>query len=283
MEKNIGLIPEALIDLALAEDLMSSGDITTDSLAEIDRSCLGIITAKESLIYVGTDLARHIFQRLDPDATVVKSVEQGSWYDPGTDLCVVSASVRGILTGERTVLNFLQRLCGIATYTRRFVDAVKGTGVRILDTRKTSPGMRMLEKYAVRMGGGVNHRFGLSDGILVKDNHITMAGSIAEAVKQVRTGKWHIKSIEVEVRNLNELDEAIGIGVDIVMLDNMDVEDMRTAIERAKGKAYVEISGGVTLDNVVEIASLKPDAISVGALTHSAPAVDISLDIDLQQ
>ncbi len=220
----------------------------------------------------GFDVAKWVFEELG-EVGFISLVKEGEWIKPGR-IAIIKGKARVLLTGERVALNFLQRLSGIATLTRRFVDRVKGTGVKILDTRKTTPGLRYLEKYAVRVGGGFNHRFGLFDAVLIKDNHIEIAGGVGNALKKVRG--------EIEVKNLDELREALDNGAERVLLDNMSIETLKKAVHIARGKAKVEVSGGVNLENVREIALTGCDYISVGMLTHSAKALDISLEITVK-
>jgi nicotinate-nucleotide pyrophosphorylase (carboxylating) len=220
-----------------------------------------------------------VFVSYDGDISFRDNVEDGGLVKSGDILTEISGKLGSILTAERVALNFLQRLCGIATLTRRYVDEVRGTGAKILDTRKTTPGLRMLEKYAVTIGGGFNHRFGLYDGILIKDNHIDAAGGISAAVDRISGGVPHTLKVEVEVKNLREVEEALSAGVDIIMLDNMGAGEMKEAVSLINGRVLIEASGNVTLSRVREIAETGVDIISVGALTHSAPASDISLRV----
>lgn len=268
-----------LIDLALAED-RGAGDWTTRWTVPARAEAEARIVAKASGVVAGTAIAEAVFLRLEPAASVHTVAADGSAVVAGDVVCDIRGPARAILTGERVALNFLQRLSGIATLTRRFVDAVGGTGVRILDTRKTTPGWRTLEKAAVRAGGGVNHRAGLYDMVLLKENHIAVAGGIAEAVRRVREHNRARLPIEVEVRDLDELAQAIDAGVERVLLDNMSLEIMRQAADRARLAAVpprLEASGNMTLDRVRAVAETGIDDISVGALTHSAVALDLSL------
>ena len=274
------LAPDAYRDLvsrALAEDL-GSGDVTTRAIVPPDQRAHATLLAKSPLVLSGLDVAVDVWRQLHPAVSVRPIHSDAEACEPGQPLARVEGPAAAILTGERTALNFLQHLSGIATLTRRFVDAAHGA-VSILDTRKTIPAMRVLEKYAVRCGGGVSHRAGLFDAVLIKDNHIRVAGSIAEAVRRVRAQGW-MDAIEVETENLSQVDDALHARAQIIMLDNMDDAMMRAAVRRIGGRAKVEISGRVTLDRVPALAALGADCLSVGALTHSAPAADISLEIE---
>lgn len=270
---------ETLIRTALEEDL-GSGDITTSCTVAPGASGKGCIVAKEPLVLAGIDIARQVFLTVDSGLEVTFSQSDGSRAMEGDTLLEMVGDLAAMLMAERTALNFLQRLSGIATLTRAFVDEVVGTSVRILDTRKTTPGYRFLEKAAVRTGGGYNHRFGLYDGILIKDNHIAAAGSIQQAVGAAKASNRHSLRVEVEVETLDQLAEAIAAGADAIMLDNMDLETMAEAVRLTSGKVALEASGGVTLENVREVAATGVDLISVGALTHSARAVDMSMEIE---
>ena len=270
---------EILIHAALEEDV-GSGDITTSCTVPPGAQGKGRIVAKESLVLAGIDVARQVFWAVNSELEVRLPLKDGSRANEGDLLLQVTGDLAPILTAERTALNFLQRLSGIATLTRAFVNKIEGTRARILDTRKTTPGYRLLEKAAVRAGGGNNHRFGLYDGVLIKDNHIAAAGSIQKAVQAAVVSRAHALRVEVEVETLEQLDEAIAAGAHVVMLDNMDLQTMAEAVRRTKGKIPLEASGGITLENVGEIAATGVDLISIGALTHSARAVDISLEIE---
>lgn len=269
---------EKLIRLALEEDI-GPGDVTTDTLIEPDRVERATIVAKESFVLAGLELAHEVFRSLDSAMSFDTSSDDGGSIESGDEILKVTGKLHALLTGERTALNFLQRLSGIATFTRKFVDRTRGTGVRITDTRKTTPGWRKLEKYAVRMGGARNHRFGLYDGILIKDNHIKACGGITEAVERVRKNQGQFLRVEVEVTDLKEVEEALKSGVDIIMLDNMDMNGIKKSIRVIGDRALVEVSGGVSLDSVAELAATGVDIISIGALTHSARAVDISMRV----
>ncbi len=269
---------EKLIRLALEEDI-GSGDVTTDALIEPDHVARAVIIAKESLVLAGLQVAREVFTTLDPAMSFDTTFQDGDRVESGDEMLTAWGRLQALLTGERTALNFLQRLSGIATLTRKYVDCVAGSNVRLIDTRKTTPGWRRLEKYAVRVGGAYNHRLGLYDGILIKDNHIVACGGIREAVARVRNSRPYLLRIEVEVSDLNQVKEALENGVDIIMLDNMDLSDVKRAVRLVDGRALVEVSGGVTLDTLPEVANVGVDVISIGALTHSARAVDISMRI----
>lgn len=263
----------------LEEDI-GFGDITTNSTIPADEQGVGLICAKEAGIICGLEVAAAVFRLLDASLVFRPLAADGDKVDKGTILAEVEGSVRSILSGERLALNLLQRLSGIATRTRQYVEAVAGTKARVVDTRKTTPGLRMLEKYAVRVGGGHNHRYALYDAVMIKDNHIKGAGGISRAVQAARAAIPHTMKIEVEVETLSQVQEALDAGADIIMLDNMPLERMREAVARIGGRAVVEASGGVTLENIGAIAATGVDVISVGALTHSVRALDISLDLN---
>jgi nicotinate-nucleotide pyrophosphorylase (carboxylating) len=278
------VVDEAAVRLirdALAEDV-GSGDATTNSTVPADRVSEARIVAKEVGVVAGLSVVEAVLRELDPEALVEPVVPDGGLVEPGQVVARVRARTRAILTGERTALNFLQRLSGVASETARFVEALEGTLTRLLDTRKTTPGMRRLEKQAVALGGGVNHRMGLWDMAMIKDNHIVAAGGIRSAVERVREAHPDLP-IEVEVADRAGLDEALDAGVDRVMLDNMLPEDMRQAVGVARAhpsRPEIEISGGVTLSSIEELAGLGADFVSVGAVTHSAPALDLSLELE---
>lgn len=267
-----------IIRRALEEDIRS-GDVTTSASLTGSETGLATALAKEDLVVAGMDVFREVFRLRDGGLLFETSLIDGAWAPRGTILATVSGSLASILTAERVALNLFQRMCGIATLTRQFVDAVAGTEAKILDTRKTMPGLRILDKYSVRAGGGRNHRYGLYDGLLIKDNHIEAAGGIAEAVRRVRGQAPLMVKIEVEVKNLAEVEEALAAGADVIMLDNMPVDAMKKAVQRIGGKALVEASGNVTLATVRAIAETGVDFISAGVLTHSARAADISLKV----
>ncbi len=270
----------ALVRRALEEDL-GSGDVTSGSLLEGDEKGAGRVFAKSELVVAGIDVFREVFHARDPGIRFEALTADGERLQTGNDIARISGSLRSILEAERTALNFLQRMCGIATMTARFVQAAEGSGARILDTRKTTPGLRVLEKHAVRVGGGLNHRFGLDRGVLIKENHITAAGGITEAVRRVRKTAPPAFTVEVEVRNMDEVREAVECGADIIMLDNMNRDEQVEAVRLIAKRALVEASGNVTLETVRDIAETGVDFISVGAVTHSAPAADISLVLEL--
>jgi nicotinate-nucleotide pyrophosphorylase (carboxylating) len=270
---------DRLIALALEEDLGSAGDVTTDALVPADATGSAEFLVKEPLVLAGLDVARRAFAAVDPRLGVSFEVEEGSRVEPQRRIGTVRGPLRGILVGERTALNFLQRLSGIATNASRASELLQGTRCRILDTRKTTPGWRTLEKAAVRAGGAVNHRFGLFDGVLIKDNHIAAVGSISEAVRRARARAHHLLKIEVEVEDLQGVEEAVAAGAEVLLLDNMDTPTMRKAVELVAGRALTEASGGITAERLPEIAKAGVDFVSMGALTHSARAMDISLEI----
>ncbi len=262
---------------ALAEDI-GSGDVTTDAVVDTQGSAKAPIVFRELGIVAGLDVAREVFSQLDADAVVEARAADGAWVGAGETAAVVRARTPAMLTGERVALNFLQRLSGVATLTRAFVDAVQGTGVRILDTRKTTPTLRAFEKYAVRMGGGANHRDGLYDAILIKDNHIAAAADVAEAVARARSGAPAGMAIQVEVESSDEAAAAVSAGAHALLFDNMPVPEVERAVRLVAGDVRLEVTGGVTLSNVREYAKTGVHDISVGALTHSARAIDIGLD-----
>jgi nicotinate-nucleotide pyrophosphorylase (carboxylating) len=268
---------EELVRMALAEDV-GDGDITTEATAEAGRSALARIKAKAPGVLAGIKVAEAVFHAVDPSLEFEAARVDGSHLSAGDHVAVIGGRARSLLAAERTGLNFLQHLSGVATATAAAVMVLEGTGVRLLDTRKTTPGMRALEKYAVSLGGGVNHRRGLYDMFLVKENHIALAGGVAAAIVQCRALRPDVR-LEVEVRNLAELDEALAAGVDRVMLDNFTPMRAAEAVAQASGRAEVEISGGVTADNLRAYAAAHPDFISVGFITHSAPALDMSLTL----
>ena len=265
------------VDAALAEDV-GRGDVTTEATVPADAFGTAEILVKEPGVVCGVAVAERVFRVLDEDVRFEALVEDGvEVRDVPTAVASVTGSERAILTGERVALNFLGRLSGIATLTHRYAEAVAGTGARVLDTRKTTPGLRALEKYAVACGGGQNHRFGLDDAVLVKDNHLRAAGSVAQAVERVRA--LTDLPIEVECESLEQLREALAVGVEAVLLDNMTLDELRAAVGLAGGRARLEASGGITLENVRAVAETGVDEISVGALTHSARSLDVSLEL----
>ena len=272
------LLVRPIVDLALAEDLGRAGDITGEACIDPDARLSVVWASRQDGRVSGLSCARLSLAALDPSASFEVVTPDGSDVLPGTVLARAEGNARAVLIAERTGLNLLGRLSGIATLTRAYVRLVEGTNATIVDTRKTTPGLRALEKYAVRCGGGVNHRFGLDDAILIKDNHVVACGGVGEAVRRARAYAGHLVKVEVEVDGLDQLDEALKYGPDVVMLDNFSLDDLRTAVSLAKGRAVLEASGGVNLTTVRAIAETGVDVISVGALTHSAAVLDIGLD-----
>jgi nicotinate-nucleotide pyrophosphorylase (carboxylating) len=262
---------------ALAEDL-GWGDVTTEATVDASLRARGTILAKCDCVVAGLDVAAEAFSQLDPGVVFTKHVEDGQRCSTGTTVATVRGSAAPMLTAERTALNFLQRLSGIASITRRYVDAAGGS-ITVLDTRKTTPTLRVLEKYAVRAGGATNHRSGLDDGILIKDNHIRLGGGVAEVLRKMKAAHLEMP-IEIEAQNLEQVDEALAAGVDIILVDNLPLDQIRAAVRKIAGRAKVELSGGVTLDRIAELARTGADYVSVGALTHSAPAVDLSFELE---
>ena len=273
--KDVLAAARPLIELAIDEDI-GPGDATSEAVLPANLVLRGRIIAKRAGVIAGLPVAEAVFRRVDPALRLSSHVRDGDSVTPGDVVAEVNGPGRGMLAAERLALNFLQHLSGIATLTRAFVDAVDGTRATVLDTRKTHPSYRVLEKYAVRMGGGHNHRMSLHDMLLVKDNHIEAAGSITTAVEQARSLHPDLP-IEVEVKNLEELREAVGLNVDRIMLDNMDLDQMQEAVRLTGGRVRLEASGGVDLERVAAIAATGVDYISIGALTHSAPALDLSM------
>jgi nicotinate-nucleotide pyrophosphorylase (carboxylating) len=275
------LLYERLVRSALEEDLGRAGDITTDALiGDGDRSEARFVARQKGVI-AGLDVAQTCFTMLEPTTQFTKAVNDGACVSHGDLIATVSGATRVLLMGERTALNFLSRLSGIASTTAEMADAVKKYGTNIVCTRKTTPGHRILEKYAVRVGGGVNHRFGLDDAMLIKDNHVIAAGGVKPAVQKARAHAGHLVKIEVEVDTLDQLDEILALhpkGADVVMLDNFSPDTIREAVRRIDGRLLIEVSGGVTLENVSELAAAGANLISSGALTHSVNALDIGLD-----
>ena len=269
---------ETIINLALEEDI-GSGDLTTELLFPGALKCKAEIKCKENGVLAGLPIARSVFQKLDSSVQLNELKQDGDKICDGEIIVKIEGSQKNILTGERLALNILQRLSGVATITSKYVEAVEGYNVKILDTRKTMPGNRSLSKYAVSVGGGYNHRMGLYDGILIKDNHIKLAGGIKNAVNIIKSKINSEYKIEVETSNIDQVSRALEAGADIIMLDNMDDSLMKEAVSLIEGKALIEASGGITLDRVRAVAELGVDFISVGALTHSAQALDISLDM----
>lgn len=266
-----------LVRRALAEDF-GWGDVTTEAVIARDQRARGAIVAKSRCVIAGIDVACEAFRQLDPAVTIAVHRPDGTLCEPGTEVAELHGDASALLTAERTALNFLQRLSGIATLTRQFVDAADGR-IIVLDTRKTTPLLRALEKYAVRAGGGVNHRAGLDDGILIKDNHIRLAGGTAAAVTRMRKANRDMPT-EVEAQSLEQVREALEAGADIILLDNLSTEEIVEAVKYCRGRAKTEISGGVTLSRMPELAATGADYVSIGALTHSAPAADLSLEIE---
>lgn len=272
------ILVRPIVDHALAEDLGRAGDITGQACIDPDARLSVVWASRQDGRVSGLSCARLSLAALDPSATFEVVTPDGADAAPGAILARAEGNARAVLAAERTGLNLLGRLSGIATLTRTFVRLVEGTGATIVDTRKTTPGLRALEKYAVRCGGGVNHRFGLDDAILIKDNHVAACGGVGEAVRRARAHAGHLVKVEVEVDGLDQLEEALKHGPDVVMLDNFSLDDLKTAVRLAKGRAVLEASGGVNLTTVRAIAETGVDVISVGALTHSAPVLDIGLD-----
>jgi nicotinate-nucleotide pyrophosphorylase (carboxylating) len=269
---------ERAVRAALEEDLGQAGDITTDPIIPAEARGAAEIVARQAGVVAGLDLAEASFRALDADAMFERLVAEGAKVEAKTQVARIEARTRALLSAERAALNFLGRLSGIASLTARYVAAVEGTKARIACTRKTTPGLRAFEKYAVRAGGGVNHRFGLYDAVLVKDNHIAAAGGLAEALTRLRARAGHMVKIEVEVDNLAQLEQVLGFPIDAVLLDNMDVPTLTKAVALVDAHVLTEASGGVTLETVGNIAGSGVDLISVGALTHSAPCLDLGLD-----
>jgi nicotinate-nucleotide pyrophosphorylase (carboxylating) len=279
-------LPESLVDKAvaeaLAEDLGMGGDITTEATVPAGTRASGVIAARKAGTVAGVQLAAAAFKTIDPFVEFEVVVGDGDRVEAGGTIARVAGDARALLTAERTALNFLGRLSGIATLTSRYVSAVAGTRARIVDTRKTTPGQRALEKFAVRCGGGVNHRFGLFDAVLIKDNHIVAAGGVGAALQRARAHAGHMVKVEIEVTSLDELDDALQLDPDAVLLDNMPPELLKAAVAEVAGRVVTEASGGVSLETVRAIAETGVDHISVGALTHSAPVLDIGLDFNPQ-
>ncbi|HWK32844.1 MAG TPA: carboxylating nicotinate-nucleotide diphosphorylase [Hyphomicrobium sp.] len=277
-------LPDAIVEKAVAEslseDLGLGGDITTEATIPAGTRASAVIAARKGGTVAGVQLAKAAFKMLDPFAEFETIVGDGGKVEAGAIIARVSGDARALLTAERTALNFLGHMSGIATLTARYVEAVAGTGTRIIDTRKTTPGLRALEKFAVRCGGGVNHRFGLFDAVLIKDNHIEAAGGIGPALKRARRHAGHMVKVEIEVTSLDELDDALKLAPDAVLLDNMSTDLLKAAVAEVAGRVITEASGGVTLKTVRAIAETGVDLISVGALTHSAPVLDIGLDFN---
>jgi nicotinate-nucleotide pyrophosphorylase (carboxylating) len=278
----IASLPDILIEpsvrAALAEDMGRAGDVTAAAcIAAGTRMAVNLVARRPGRI-AGVDVARIAFAALDPQAGIRIRGADGQDAEKGEVLLTIEGDARALLSAERTALNFMGRMCGVATLTSRYVAEIAGTGARIVDTRKTTPGLRAFEKYAVRCGGGANHRFGLDDAILIKDNHVAACGGVGPALERARAAVGHLMAVEVEVDTLRQLEEALPFAPDAILLDNFSLEDLKTAVALAKGKATLEASGGVNLDTVRAIAETGVDVISVGALTHSAPVLDLALD-----
>ena len=276
------LLIEPVVRMALAEDLGRAGDLTAQACIPEGARMRAVFAARRPGVLAGVDCVRLALRAMDPDAAIVLKARDGETFEAGAVLVEAEADARAFLAAERTALNLLGRLCGVATLTRAYVEAVAGTGARIADTRKTTPGLRALEKHAVACGGGINHRFGLDDAILIKDNHVAVCGGVGEAIRRARAMAGHLVRVEIEVDGLEQLDEALAERPDVVMLDNFSPEMLREAVARTNassfGRPVLEASGGVTLNTVRAIAETGVDVISVGALTHSAPSLDIGLD-----
>jgi nicotinate-nucleotide pyrophosphorylase (carboxylating) len=269
---------EALVRNALLEDLGRAGDLTTDAIVPADLTAKAVLSARQSGVVAGLDLAVMAFRLIDPTVTIEVHRPDGARLQPGDDIATLEGPARGLLTAERVALNFLSHLSGIATATAAIADAIRPYGVRVTDTRKTTPGLRQVQKYAVRVGGGANHRFGLDDAILIKDNHIAVAGGLAPAVERARAYAGHLVKIEVEVDTLEQLETALALDVEAVLLDNMTPDQLRRAVAMVDGRAITEASGRITPTTAVEIAATGVDLISVGWLTHSVQILDIGLD-----
>ncbi|MFQ8602397.1 MAG: carboxylating nicotinate-nucleotide diphosphorylase [Anaerovoracaceae bacterium] len=265
-----------LILMALREDI-SDEDVTTNAVTKKDRKGTVQLICKQDGIISGLDIFKRVFELLDDEMNIEFTVSDGDEVKSGQVLGTVTGSVRAILSGERTALNYLQRMSGISTYTREMVKMLEGSGIKLLDTRKTTPNMRIFEKYAVKIGGGCNHRYNLSDGVLLKDNHIDAAGGVANAVRMAKNYAPFVRKIEVEVENLDMMKEALEAGADIIMLDNMSDDDMKKAVKMAENRAETECSGNVTKENIEKLKGIGVDYISSGALTHSAAILDLSL------
>ena len=272
------LLIEPVVRLALAEDLGRAGDVTARACIPEGARMRAVFAARKPGVLAGIDCVRLAVLAMDPRATIDLKRRDGEAFEAGAVLAEVEADARAFLAAERTALNLLGRLCGIATLTRAYVEAVAGTSARIADTRKTTPGLRALEKHAVLCGGGLNHRFGLDDAILIKDNHVAVCGGVGEAVRRAKAAAGHLMKVEVEVDGLDQLDEALAERPDVIMLDNFTLDDLREAVARTAGRVTLEASGGVNLETVRGIAGTGVDVISVGALTHSAASLDIGLD-----
>jgi nicotinate-nucleotide pyrophosphorylase (carboxylating) len=281
LSQPIPLLYEGMVRRALEEDLGRAGDITTDAIVPWGAHAKGSVIARAPGRIAGIEIALSTFRQLDPAISSGIRVADGSDAAAGDILALIDGPARPILTAERTALNLLGRLCGIATSTRNVVAAVAPYGARVVCTRKTTPGLRAIEKYAVRAGGGSNHRFGLDDAVLIKDNHRVLAGSLTEAVRRVRACVGHMVKVEAEVDTLAQLEEALSLAVDAVLMDNMSLQDLAQGARMAKGRAITEASGGITPETAAAVAATGVDLLSIGWLTHSAPSLDVSLDLFL--
>lgn len=269
---------EPIVKFALAEDLGAAGDITTDALIDADAEGRWVIRAREAGVVAGLDVATFAGWMVDPDIEYEIAAQDGAIVEAGDVIMQIEGAVRSVLIAERTMLNFIGRLAGVATLTRQYVDAVEGMGVIIASTRKTTPGLRALEKRAVRLGGGGAHRYGLNDAMLIKDNHIAAAGGVGPAMERARKAAAHLTAIEIEVDTLDQLKQALPHAPSAILLDNFSLTDLKAAVKLAKGQTLLEASGGITIENVFAVAETGVDVISVGALTHSAPSLDVGLD-----
>lgn len=274
------IVWEPIVRRALTEDLGRAGDITTNAVIPASATTAARVVMREAGTVAGLEIACAAFGMIDPGIVAALHVADGDRVDAGTTIATVSGPARGILTGERVALNLLGRMCGIATLTSRLVDAVAGTRAKVVETRKTTPGLRALEKYAVRCGGGSNHRFGLDDAVMIKDNHVAVAGGVTQAIEAARSATGHMVKIEVEVDSLDQLREALEAGAEVVLLDNMDPDTLREAVAITESRAVLEASGGITPETITDVAATGVDVISLGWLTHSVRALDVGLDID---
>jgi nicotinate-nucleotide pyrophosphorylase (carboxylating) len=279
LQPPLPLLYEPVVQAALREDLGRAGDLTTDAVVPESARATARLLARQAGRVAGLTISCRAFTLLDDRVQVDYRAADGDDVEAGATLAEVSGPARAILSAERVALNFLGRLCGIATQTRDVVAAVAGTGTRVVDTRKTTPGLRGLEKYAVRVGGGWNHRFGLYDAVLIKDNHLVVAGGVGEAVRRAKAAVGHLVKVEVEVTSLAEVQEALDAGAEVVLLDNLTPQQLREAVALVGGRAVTEASGGITPANAAEVAATGVDVISLGWLTHSAPALDVALDV----
>ena len=273
------VVLEPIVKLALAEDLGAAGDVTTDAIIDPNADGRWAVRAREDGVVAGLDVATFAGWMIDPDIEYAVSAQDGALVKAGDTILEIEGAVRSVLMAERTMLNFIGRLSGIATLTHMYVEAVQGMGVIIASTRKTTPGLRALEKRAVRLGGGGAHRYGLNDAMLIKDNHIAAAGGVAQAMEKALKSAAHLTAIEIEVDTLDQLKQALPYAPSAILLDNFSLNDLRAAVKLAKGQTLLEASGGITIENVVAVAETGVDVISVGALTHSAPSLDIGLDV----